>query len=43
MDFGLRRAAAFVAGRSAADQPSLAARRPQIQRDLDRLNIELQD
>ncbi len=43
MDFGLRRAAAFVAGRSAADQPALATARPQIQRDLDRLNIELQE
>ena len=43
VDFGLRRAAAFVAGRSAADQPALLAARPQIRRDLDRLNIELRD
>ena len=43
VDFGLRRAAAFVAGRSAADQPALSAAQPQIRRDLDRLNIELRD
>ena len=43
LDFGLRRVAAFVAGRSVADQPALSAGWPQIRRDLDRLNVELQN
>jgi len=43
IEFGLRRVAAFVASRSAAEQPALLSARPQIQRDLDRLNIELMD
>ena len=40
-DFDVRRAAAFVAGRISADQPALVALRPQIKKDLARLDSEL--
>lgn len=42
-DFDVRRGAAFVAGRSSAEQPELAALDPRIQQALEALDTELRD